>query len=108
MRAIAFRSCRARSKKPARRSAVRWRIGWNCCIAGSTPVPSPYQVALDKTGDVATFAKNYTAFTRAFSESSLREGLFRYGKGDAAALADRFYASMQDALVRASARLSVR
>ena len=45
-----------------------------------------------------TFAKSYTAFTRAFSESSLREGLFKYGKGGAAALADQFYASMQDAL----------
>ena len=65
---------------------------------GLTPVPSPYQVALDKTGDVAAFAKNYTAFTRAFSESSLREGLFQYGKGGADALADKFYASMQKAL----------
>ncbi len=65
---------------------------------GLTPVPSPYQVDLDRTGDVATFAKNYTGFTRAFSESSLREGLFRYGKGDTGSLADRFYASMQSAL----------
>jgi hypothetical protein len=65
---------------------------------GLDPVPSPYQIALDKTGDVTTFAKNYTAFTRAFSESSLREGLFRYGRGDATTLADRFYGAMQSAL----------
>jgi hypothetical protein len=64
-----------------------------------TPVPSPYQVALEKTRDVAAFAKNYTAFTRAFSESSLREGLFNHGKSDANALADRFYAMMQSALL---------
>ncbi|MGD9923220.1 MAG: hypothetical protein AB7V13_17510, partial [Pseudorhodoplanes sp.] len=63
-----------------------------------TPVASPYQLALDKTGDVAAFAKSYTAFTRAFSESSLRDGLFRYGKASADALADRFYASMEKAL----------
>ena len=60
--------------------------------------PSPYQLALEKTGDVATFAKNYTAFTRAFSESSLRDGLFRYGKDGADAVADQFYASMRQAL----------
>jgi gibberellin A4 carboxyl methyltransferase len=65
---------------------------------GLTQVASPYQLALDKTGDVAAFAKSYTAFTRAFSESSLRDGLFKYGKGDPAALADKFYAAMERAL----------
>lgn len=65
---------------------------------GLTQVASPYELALDKTGDVATFAKSYTAFTRAFSESTLREGLFRYGKFGADALADKFYASMESAL----------
>ena len=65
---------------------------------GLTPVASPYQAVLEKTGDVAAFAKSYTAFTRAFSESSLRDGLFRYGKASADALADRFYAAMEKAL----------
>jgi gibberellin A4 carboxyl methyltransferase len=65
---------------------------------GLTPVASPYQAALEKTGDVAAFAKSYTAFTRAFSESSLREGLLRYGKAGADALADRFYTAMEKAL----------
>ncbi len=65
---------------------------------GLTEVPSPYQLALDRTGDVAAFAKQYTAFTRAFSESSLRDGLFRDGKASADTLADRFYAAMEQAL----------
>lgn len=65
---------------------------------GLTEVASPYQSALDKTGDIAAFAKSYTAFTRAFSESSLREGLFKYGKTSADALADQFYAAMETAL----------
>ncbi len=65
---------------------------------GLTEVPSPYQAALDKTGNVAAFAKSYTAFTRAFSESSLREGLFRYGKAGADTLASKFYAAMETAL----------
>jgi gibberellin A4 carboxyl methyltransferase len=65
---------------------------------GLTEVPSPYQAALEKTGDVAAFAKGYTAFTRAFSESSLRDGVFKYGKAGADVLADRFYAAMETAL----------
>ncbi len=65
---------------------------------GLTAVPSPYQAALEKTGDVRSFAESYTAFTRAFSESSLREGLFRFGRKGPDVLADRFYAMMQSAL----------
>jgi len=65
---------------------------------GLTGVASPYRVALEKTGDVANFAKTYTAFTRAFSESSLRRGLFGFGRGDPAKLADRFYAMMDAGL----------
>jgi gibberellin A4 carboxyl methyltransferase len=65
---------------------------------GLTPVASPYQGALDRTGDVPAFAKSYTAFTRAFSESSLRDGLFRHGRAGADALAEQFYAAMEKAL----------
>jgi gibberellin A4 carboxyl methyltransferase len=65
---------------------------------GLTSVPSPYQGAFEKTGDVAIFAKNYTAFTRAFSESSLRQGVFNFGRVDPAKLADRFYALMEESL----------
>src|SRR5262245_60218151 len=36
---------------------------------GLTAVPSPYQRALESSGDVDRFARDYTAFTRAFSES---------------------------------------
>ena len=61
-------------------------------------VPSPYQAALEKTGDAAGFAKSYTAFTRAFSESSLRQGVFNLGRGDPGKLSDRFYGMMEGAL----------
>jgi len=63
-----------------------------------TSIPSPYQAALAKTGDTLAFAKSYTAFTRAFSESSLRQGVFNYGRSDPGKLADRFYAMMEEAL----------
>lgn len=66
---------------------------------GLTSVPSPYEAALENTGDVASFAKNYTSFTRAFSETSLRQGIFNFGRGDPATLADRFYAMMESALL---------
>lgn len=65
---------------------------------GLSSVASPYQVALEKTGDVAGFAKSYTAFTRAFSESSLRQGVFNFGRGDPAKLADRYYGLMEETL----------
>ncbi|MBL8905885.1 MAG: hypothetical protein JNM20_04330 [Rhizobiales bacterium] len=65
---------------------------------GLNYVPSPYRLALEKTADVAGFAKSYTAFTRAFSETSLRLGLFNFGRGDPGKLADRFYAMMEQAL----------
>ncbi len=65
---------------------------------GLTPVASPYQVAFDKTGDAATFARDYTAFTRAFSESTLRAGVFRFARGGADNAANRMYALMQKAL----------
>ncbi|WP_419912453.1 hypothetical protein [Hoeflea sp.] len=66
---------------------------------GLTPVPSPYHVALEKTGDVETFAKGYAAFTRAFSETSLRQGLFSKSEGDPDALTDRFFALMVKKLI---------
>jgi SAM dependent carboxyl methyltransferase len=65
---------------------------------GLSEVASPYEAALARTGDVAAFAYDYAAFTRAFSESSLRDGVFRFAKSDADVVTDRFYAMMQDAL----------
>lgn len=78
------------------RSALADRLELVHC--GLNFVPSPYQVELEKTGDVASFARNYTAFTRAFSESSLREALFKCGRGDPQKLSDRFFGLMEQAL----------
>jgi S-adenosylmethionine-dependent carboxyl methyltransferase len=65
---------------------------------GLAAVPSPYQLELERTGDVEAFAENYTGFIRAFSENSLREALFQFGTGRADFLADRFFAIMRTAL----------
>lgn len=66
---------------------------------GLTPVASPYQAAFDRTGDAATFARDYTAFTRAFSESTLRDGVLRFARSGADNAANRMYGLMQEALV---------
>ncbi|MFN3348639.1 hypothetical protein [Pseudorhodoplanes sp.] len=55
-------------------------------------------ISIDKAGTVAAFARSDTAFTRAFSETGLGQGLFGYGKAGADALADRFYAATETAL----------
>lgn len=65
---------------------------------GLTPVASPYRAALERTGDVAAFARDYTDFTRAFSESSLRDGVFRFARSGADAAVDRLYGAMRNAL----------
>jgi SAM dependent carboxyl methyltransferase len=65
---------------------------------GLTAVASPYQAALERTGNVAAFARDYTAFTRAFSESTLTEGLFRFARSGADGAASKFYAMMETAL----------
>lgn len=68
---------------------------------GLTPVASPYEQALERTGDVAAFARAYVAFTRAFSESTLTSALFAHGSGDPKLLADKFYGLMQATLAAA-------
>jgi len=65
---------------------------------GLIEVPSPYQAAYEQSGDAAAFARDYVAFTRAFSESTLRDGVFRHAKAGADAAADRMYGLMEAAL----------
>jgi len=68
---------------------------------GLTPVASPYQATFDQTHDAAAFARDYTAFTRAFSEPALREGVFRFARRGADWAAERMYALMREALAAA-------
>lgn len=66
-------------------------------IATVDPVPNPYFEGYAKTGDAQTYAEHYVAFVRAFSESTIRNGLLRPGVAadslDAAV--DDFYAELQ-------------
>jgi hypothetical protein len=56
-------------------------------------VASPYWEAFECDGDAAAYADSYTAFVRAFSESTLVDHLFEPGRTDrsAAALADEYF-----------------
>lgn len=55
-------------------------------------VANPYWEQFERDGDVAAYAKTYTAFVRAFAESSLITGLLH-----SAALADEYFARLQAA-----------
>jgi len=56
-------------------------------------VPNPYWEMLERDGDVEAYADAYTAFVRAFAESTMVEQLFRRaGRGaEPGALCDRFF-----------------
>lgn len=66
-------------------------------VAEAVEVPSPYEAALARTGDAASYAASYAAFVRGFSESSLRLGLFDPGARSlsGAELADRFFIELE-------------
>lgn len=61
------------------------------------PVPNPYLDALHQGGDRHDYAARYTAFVRAFTESTLRRGLFQPGavRVDADASAGHFYGELE-------------
>jgi hypothetical protein len=61
-------------------------------------VANPYLERWRADGDAAGYARSYAAFARAFTESSLREGLFGPGAParDVDRLVDRFYARLTE------------
>ncbi len=66
-------------------------------IAQVDEVPNPYFETYRKTGDKQAYAEQYVAFARAFSESTIREGLFAPGivTGSVDDAVDDFYADLQ-------------
>jgi hypothetical protein len=62
-------------------------------------VPNPYWELLERNGDREAYADAYTAFVRAFSESTLVENLFGPGAPDAdpSALSEEFFARFRAA-----------
>jgi hypothetical protein len=67
----------------------------------SLEVANPYWELLTDSGDREAYASAYTAFVRAFSESTLEGGLFAPGAVDveATALCDEFFAAFERATV---------
>jgi len=66
-------------------------------VAQVDEVPNPYFEAYRKTGDRQFYAEHYVAFVRAFSESTIRNGLLGPGTIDGLvdAAVDDFYAELQ-------------
>jgi len=62
-------------------------------------LPSPYEDALAKTGDIGAYASAYADFARAFAESTLRSALFggsASDSGKADVLVDEFFRRLRD------------
>jgi hypothetical protein len=62
-------------------------------------VPNPYWEELERGGDVKEYASAYTAFVRAFSESTLDRELFEPGArgADPAAVREEFFTDLEQA-----------
>ena len=58
------------------------RGAFEVALAQVDRVTNPYYDAYRASGDAAAYAEQYVSFVRAFSESSLREGLFAPGSRD--------------------------
>jgi hypothetical protein len=69
------------------------RGAFEVALARVDRVPNPYDDAYRASGDAAAYAEQYVSFVRAFSESSLRDGLFAPGSRDRAPdlALDEFY-----------------
>jgi hypothetical protein len=63
------------------------------------PVANPYDEAYRRSGDAEAYAERYISFVRAFSESSLRDGMFAHGSrgGAPEQTLDEFYAELRRA-----------
>lgn len=83
----------AEAVAPLDRADSPVRGAFDVALARVDHVANPYFEAYQASGDVATYAEQYVAFVRAFSESSLREGLFGPGSRDGTAddVLDEFY-----------------
>ncbi len=66
-------------------------------VAQVDAVPNPYFEAYRETGDEQIYAEHYVAFVRAFSESTIRNGLLAPGiiGGSIDAAVDDFYAELR-------------
>jgi SAM dependent carboxyl methyltransferase len=67
---------------PLERADSPVRDAFHVELARVDPVPNPYFEAYRASGDAAAYAEQYVSFVRAFSESSLRDGLFAPGSRD--------------------------
>jgi hypothetical protein len=80
----------ARTVDEARAPLARDDIPFTEIECRTDPVPNPYLAAWRTDGDAARYARDYAAFVRGFTESSLRQHLFD-GAADRDATVDEFF-----------------
>lgn len=88
----------AEARTPFQGNGAELRDVFELVECRTDPVANPYLRTLYADHDAAAYARSYTEFVRAFTESSLREHLFLPGArgGDPDALLDQYFARLTD------------
>jgi hypothetical protein len=83
----------AEARAPLEGSSAPLRDQFEVLECRTDPVANPYLDQWRSDGDAAVYGRSYSAFVRAFTESSLRDHLFVPGarSGDANALLDEYF-----------------
>lgn len=71
--------------------------------AETSEVGNPYWEEWERSGDAAVYARDYTAFVRAFAESTLMKNLFA-SSGKSSELCNEFFTRFESAVTRNPAR----
>ena len=88
----------AEARAPLEGQGAALRDAFELVVCRTDPVPNPYLEKWRADHDAAAYGRAYSAFVRAFTESSLREHLFPQGTTDeqAGELLDRYFTALAE------------
>ncbi len=79
-------------------SGAPLRESLEVCTAETKEIANPYWEEYQKTNDAAGYARSYTAFVRAFAESTLLNQLFRQAAVAPELACEEFFRRLEDAI----------